>query len=253
MKPKIYTKVKKLICDWTDKKNYLIHYRLLKFYVRHGTVVDRFHEIISFKQNKWLGKYINFITRKGNKAKNEFEKDFYKLLNTAFYGKTMENVRNRSRLEFIKKDDYQKIKKQQSKLTFNANHKAYENCDSYTFKQKKVLMDKPIFLGFAILELIRLPMYETCYDKLQPYFGQEKTQLHYIDTDAFVLSVITNDIIKDLKNFEDIFGFSNLDQNHELFSKKNKEVISKFRIETPKNTWIDEFVCLRSKMYPFKC
>ena len=63
----------------------------------------------------------------------------------------------------------------------------------------------------------------------------------------------TKDIIKDLKILEDIFDFSNLDKNHELYSEKNKKVIGKFKIETPKNIWIDEFVCLRSKAYSFKC
>ena len=96
-------------------------------------------------------------------------------------------------------------------------------------------------------------MYETYYDILQPYFSQENLQLHYIDTDGKILSMKTKDIIKDLKNLEDIFDFSNLDENHELFSNKNKKVIGKFKIETPKNIWIDEFVCLRSKAYSFKC
>ena len=165
----------------------------------------------------------------------------------------MENVRNRLKIKPVKKDDYKEIIKLQSKLTFNGIHKSYENCYIYTFKQNEVLMDKPIYLGFSVLELSKLLMYETCYDKLQPYFGQEDIQLHYMDTDSFVLSVNTKDIIKDLKNLEDIFDFSNLDKNHELFSNKNKNVIGKFKIETPKNIWIDEFVCLRSKMYAFKC
>ena len=95
-------------------------------------------------------------------------------------------------------------------------------------------------------------MYETYYDILQPYFGQENIQLHYIDTDSFLLSVNTKDIIKDLKNLEDVFDFSNLDKNHELFSNKNKKVIGFFKIETPKSIWIDEFFWLRSKMYAFK-
>ena len=73
------------------------------------------------------------------------------------------------------------------------------------------------------------------------------------NTDSFVLSVNTKDMIKDIKNLEDIFDFSNLDKNHELFSNKNKKVIGKFKTETPKNIWIDEIVCLRSKMYAFKC
>ena len=253
IKPDTYIQSSKLICDWSDKKKYLVHYRMLKFYVRHGMIIDKVHNIISFKQNKWLEKYINFNTQKRNKAKNDFEKDFYKLLNNAFYGKTMENVRNRLKTKFIKKDDYREIIKQQSRLTFNGIHKSYESCDSYTFKQNEVLMDKPIYLGFTVLELSKLLMYETYYDKLQPYFRQENIQLHYMDCDSFVLSIETENLINNLKNLGDLFDFSNLDKNHELFSNKNKKVVGKFKIETPENNWIDEFVALRSKCYAFKC
>ena len=113
-------------------------------------------------------------------------------------------------------------------------------------------MDKAIYVAFAILELSKLHMYETHYDTLQPYFGQENLQLHYINTDGMILSMRTENIIKDLKNLEDIFDFSNLDKNHELYGNKNK-VIGKFKIETPKNVFIDEFVCLGSKAYSFRC
>ena len=171
IKPDTYTQNKKLICDCSDKKNYLIQYRMLNFYIRHGMIVDKVHDIISYKQSRWLEKYINFNTQKRNQAVNDFEKDFYKLLNNAFYGKTMENVRNRLKIKPIKKDDHKEIIKQQSKLTFNGIHKSYENCYIYTFKQNEVLMDKPIYLGFSVLELSKLLMYETYYDKLQPYFG----------------------------------------------------------------------------------
>ena len=74
-----------------------------------------------------------------------------------------------------------------------------------------------------------------------------------MDTDSFILSVNTKDNIKGLKKLEVIFDFIILDENHELFSNKNKKVIGKFQIETPKDIWIDEFICLRSKMYAFKC
>ena len=104
IKPDTYTQTKKLLRYWSDKKLYLVHYRMLKFYVRHGMVVDKIHEINSFKQSKWLEKYINFCTQKRNQVVNDFEKDFYNLLNNAFYGKNMENVRNRLKIEFIKKD-----------------------------------------------------------------------------------------------------------------------------------------------------
>ena len=192
IKPENYTKSKKLICDWSDKKKYLIHYRMLKFYVRHGMIVEKIHEIVSFKQSRWLESYISFNTQKRNKAKNDFEKDFFKLLVNAAFGKFLENVRNRLGVELIKKGEIKKIIKQQSKLTFNGIQKSYENYDSYTFNKTEVVMDKAIYVGFGILELSKLHMYETYYDTLQPYFGQENLQLHYVDTDGV-------NIIKDLK------------------------------------------------------
>ena len=89
IKPDTYTQTTKLKCDWSDKINYLIHYRMVNFHVRHGMIVDKVHQIVSFKQSKWLENYINFNTQKRNQAINDFDKDFYNLLNNAFYGKTM--------------------------------------------------------------------------------------------------------------------------------------------------------------------
>ena len=73
-KPNTYAQTKKLICKWTDKNKYLIQYRMLKFFLRHGVLVDKIHEIVSFKQSKWLEKPIYFNTQKINLAKNDFEK-----------------------------------------------------------------------------------------------------------------------------------------------------------------------------------
>ena len=125
IKQKNYTKSKKLIYDWTDKKKYLIHYRMLKFYVRHGMIVEKIHEIIPFNPSKCLEKYTSFNIKKRNKAKNDFEKDFFKLLVNAAFGKIMENIRNRLELELIEKDDINGNVKRQSKLTFNGIRKSY--------------------------------------------------------------------------------------------------------------------------------
>ena len=92
----------KLICDWTDKKKYLIHYRMLKFCVRHGMVIDSVHDIKSFRQSKWLEKYSSFSTQKRTQAAYDFEKYFHKLLNNAFDGKTMEIFRDRCTINFIR-------------------------------------------------------------------------------------------------------------------------------------------------------
>ena len=143
-----------------------------------------------------------------------------------------------------RKDEHEKIVKQQSKLTFNGIHKSYTNYDSYTFKHKELLLNKPIYLGFAVLELSKLHMYNTYYDFLQSYFGEKNIQLRYMDTDSFVSSVNTQNLIQDLHNLKDLFDFSSLDKNHKLFNNENKNVLGKFKIETPKKIWIDEFICL---------
>ena len=114
-------------------------------------------------------------------------------------------------------------------------------------------MDEAINVGFAILQLSRFHIYETNYDTLQPYFGLEKIQLHYVDKDGMILSMKIPNIINDLKNLKNLFDFSYLDENHELFSNKNKKGIGKIKMKTPKYIWIDKFVCLRSKAYSFKC
>ena len=93
-KPKTYAKTIELVCDWTDKTNYSIQYRMVSFYVRHGMRVDKTLEIISFKPTKWLERNISLNTKKRNQAEIDFENDFYKLLVNAVFGKMMENVRN---------------------------------------------------------------------------------------------------------------------------------------------------------------
>ena len=113
-----YKPTQKLVCDLTNKQKYVIHYRMFKFYTKMGMKVTHIHTIYRFKQNPWLAKYIDHNTQKRTKAKTNFENDLYKLLNNAFFGKTMENVRDRVNLEFINHSQKQKIMKRQSKLSF---------------------------------------------------------------------------------------------------------------------------------------
>ena len=75
-----------------------------------------------------------------------------------------------------------KIIEQQLKIPFNGIHKSYENCDSYAFKHNEVLMDKPIYVGFAILQVSKLHLFETYYDNLQQYFSQETLQSPYTNS-----------------------------------------------------------------------
>ena len=210
-----YKPTSKLMCDVTNKSKYMIHYRMFKFYLNQGMKVTKIHTIYKFKQSPWLGKYIDHNTQKRTVAKTNFEKDLYKLMNNAFFGKTMENVRDRTNLEFIDHSQIDQIIKRQSKLSFKG---IVDLC----------VFDKPIYLGFTVLELSKLLMYEFYYNKLQPYWKQS-IQLHYMDTDSFILSFDTNhqELINYLQENKDEFDFSELDKSHELYDPINKKVKEK--------------------------
>ena len=227
-----------------------MHYRMFKFYTQIGMKVTKIHTIYRFKQSLWLEKYINHNTQKRTKAKTNFEKDLYKLMNNAFFGKTMENVRDRTNLEFIPHTNIDQIIKRKSKLSFKGIVNHYSEFSVYKFDKEKTVFDKPIYLGFSVLELSKLLMYVFYYHKLKPYYNS-KIKLHYMDTDSFILSIKTGDLINDLEYFKDDFDFSELDPSHELYNSINKKVIGKMKIETSPIIELDNFIALRSKSYSF--
>ena len=247
-----YKPTSKLMCDVTSKSKYMIHYRMFKFYLNQGMKVTKIHTIYRFKQSAWLAKYIDHNTQKRTKAKTNFEKDIYKLMNNAFFGKTMENVRDRTNLEFIDHSQIDQIIKRQSKLSFKGIVDHYSKFRVYKFDKEKTVFDKPIYLGFTVLELSKLLMYEFYYNKLQPYWKQS-IQLHYMDTDSFILSFDTNhqELINFLQENKDEFDFSELDKSHELYNPINKKVIGKMKNETSPVLVLDTFTALRSKSYSF--
>ena len=143
----------------------------------------------------------------------------------------------------------------QSRLDLDGIHKSYQDYETYTFKKNVLRMEKPIYLGIVILELSKLLMYETYYDKLPKYFEEDGIQLHYQDTDALVISVRTTDIVNDLDKLQEqyrMFDFSNLDKGHKLFWNDSKKIPGYLKNETHKSLYINKFVCLRSKGYAYQ-
>ena len=100
----VVNNTKKLICNLQDKKDYAVHINVLKQALYHGLKLIKVHQVIEFDQEAWLKEYINFNTELRKKATNDFEKDFFKLMNNAVFGKTMENVRKHRDIKLVKTD-----------------------------------------------------------------------------------------------------------------------------------------------------
>ena len=224
-----YKPTQKLVCDLTNKQTYMLHYiSSFTFYTKIGMKVTHFHSIFRFKQSPWLAKYIAHNTQKRTKAKTNYEKDLYKLKKKAFFGKTTENVRDRVNLEFIDHSQVKQIIKRQSKLSFKGIVDWYSVFSVYKFDKEKTVFDKPIYLGFTILELSKLLMYEFYYNTSEPHW-QNNVQLHFMDTDSFVVSFESQleDLIEFLKQNNDEFDFSELNNAHQLYNPIDKKVIGK--------------------------
>ena len=247
-----YKPTEKLIVDQTNKQGYFLHYRDLKFYIRHGIKILNVHTVYKLKQSPWLAKYIKYNTEQRKKAKTEFEKHFYKLVNNSFYGKTIKNIRKRLNLDLRDKSDTHRILNRQSELSFDDKIADYEKFNFYSINKETIKFTKPIYVGFCVIELSELSMYEWYYDNMQPYFGEDNLQLHYLDTDSVIFSFKPiKSLVGDLKHFKEDFDFSDLDPSHELYSEANKKVIGKMKLETAPELDLDEAVFLRSKSYSY--
>ena len=113
-------KVKKLVCNIEDKEKYVIHIRALKQALNHGLKLEKVHRAIQFNQKAWLKPYIDMNTKLRKEAKNEFEKDFFKLMNNSVFGKTMENVRNHRDIKLVTSD------KRRKRLVSEPNYHAHK-------------------------------------------------------------------------------------------------------------------------------
>ena len=148
-KPEKSKPTEKLIMDRTSKQRYFLHYRDLKFYIRHGVRIVKVHTVYKFKQSPWLAKYIKYNTEQRSKAKTEFEKRFYKLMNKSFYGKTIENITKRLNLYLIEKSDTHRILNRQSKLSFDDKLQNMKNLVCIHLIRKVLYLQNLFMLGLV--------------------------------------------------------------------------------------------------------
>ena len=144
-------------------------------------------------------------------AKNDFEKDFFKLMNNAVFGKTMENVRKHRDIKLVTTD------KRRNQLVSEPNYhtKKYfsENLLAIEMKKTKVKMNKPVYLGMSILDISKTLVYEFWHDYVKPKY-QGKAKLGYMDTDGLIIHIQTEDFYEDIvDDVEKLFDTSNYDDD----------------------------------------
>ena len=226
----------KLILDQNNKTEYMVHYRMLKFYVKMGVKVTKLHRVIKFKQDYICRDYIQNNTNKRATAKTEAEKDVRKLMNNSLYGRMCMNPLHFFQSKFL--HDEEKIMKSVSKPTFK-NITRYRDYSQIEYIKKKIEYDSPVYVGVTILELSKLHMYDVFYNIPQP--SLKDLQLHNMDTDSFLLSYSEG------KLSDEHIDLSNLD----IPIKTNNKVPSKFKHELGSRI-IEEIIALSPKTYSFK-
>ena len=236
------SKVNKLTPNLHDKTNYVIHYHNLQQYLRLGMKLTKIHRVLGFTQSAWLKPYISYNTEKRKVATNSFEKDFFKLLNNAIFGKTMENLRNRVDVHLLSED---KIKKYTAKPQFYAS-KIFDSITAIHLLKTRLTFNRPIYAGFAILEISKTIMYQFHYDYIRQKYPTAR--LLFTDTDSLCYEITTDDVYADMLHDCEQFDTSDYPLNHPNYSATNKKVLGKFKDETAGKPII-EFVGLKPKMY----
>ena len=244
-------KVEKLIPNLNDKTKYVIHHETLKLYLSLGLKLTKIHRGIKFEESAWLKPYIDLNTDLRAKAKNDFEKDFFKLMNNSVFGKTMENIRNRVDIRLVTRES------QAKKLTCKPNYQHQtifsKNLAAVHMKKVSLKFNKPVYLGMSILDLSKTLMYDFHYNYIKPKYD-DRAKLLFTDTDSLAYEIQTEDFYRDISSdVKSKFDTSNYPKNHPsgILTGVNKKVIGMFKDEAA-GKQIAEFVGLRAKLYSYR-
>lgn len=246
---------RKLAPNLNDKKNYVVHIENLRYYLEKGMILTNIHRGVRFIHSTWLKSYIDNNSARRQQAKNDFEKDYFKLMNNAFYGKTMENVRDRVNIHFcLNKESFDK--RVSSPLFADQIHVINpEGLALVKCHRRKVVLDKPIYIGATVLDFSKLLMYKFHYDTMKisyPHALMLKT-----DTDSLLYHINTDDLYAEMKTdvaIQSKMEFSNYPKDHLLFNTDRKKVPGFFQDECVDSSMaiIQEYVGLRAKSYANK-
>src|SRR5678815_3999169 len=243
--------VAKLIPNLNDKVKYIVHYENLKLYESLGLKITKIHRGIKFEESAWLKKYIDLNTDLRTKATNDFEKDFFKLMNNSVFGKTSECIENRVDVRLVCDE------KEAIKLTAKPNYDGRtifdENLIAIHMKRTKLYYNKPIYLGMSILDVSKTLLYDFHYNYIKSKYG-DRAKLLFTDTDSLAYEIKAEDFYADIApDIRSRFDTSDYPKDHlsGIETGVNKKVIGMFKDEAA-GKQIEEFVGLRSKLYSYQ-
>ncbi|KYN20084.1 hypothetical protein ALC57_07571, partial [Trachymyrmex cornetzi] len=242
----------KLLATVYDKKRYVIHYRNLQQCTRHGLRVTKIHRVLQFAQSACLRDYIELNTNFRTHAKNDFEKNLYKLMNNAVFGKTMENVRNHVDVKLLTKwDGRYGAEAMIAKPNFHSRSVFEENLIAVELRKLEVKFNKPIYVDMCILDISKVCLYEFHYDYMLPLF-HDKCKIMYTDTDSLIYRIECENIYKTMKRNIARFDTSDYPADNAYgMSLANKKVPGLMKDEN-NGMIMTEFFGLRAKMYALK-
>ncbi|GFX44453.1 uncharacterized protein TNCV_1394741 [Trichonephila clavipes] len=244
-KPPPNCKEPRLLTTLEPKTKYVLHYSNLKLYLKLVLVLKKIHRVLKFFQSPWLKNYIDYNTKLRTKSVNDFQKDYYKLMNNSIFGKTMENVRRRVDIRLCSTEE--QARKLIAKSNFNRRTIFSENLMAVHPKKSQIKFFKPIQVGMVILDISKVLMYSFHYEYMKHRYDS-KVRLMYTNTDSFIYEIKTDDFYSDMKEDINLYDTSDYDENN-IYNLPlvNKKVIGKMKDENKGNI-MTEYVGLKSKM-----
>lgn len=238
---------KKLCGTFFDRKKYVIHYRCLSLYLSLGMKLSKIHRAISFRQSSWIADYVKNMTAKRQAATSKFDQQTYKDFINHIFGKCIQNLRKQLVCHFCtSQEQWQRL---DTSHAFEKMRPVSEDCVVFYSKKKEILMDRPYFAGFAVLELSKLLMYRLFYREIKPRFPT--SYVCFTDTDS--LMIFARGVRKEtfLKDMSPCMDFSNYPPSDAHYTLARKMVPGLLKDETS-GRQVTELVALKSKCYAFK-